>query len=440
MPFIPHTPESLIPRSDSKNPATTCKGITNSGRPCRRSLATSPPTSPRRLSSNRTKDGVLAVLSSDEAHEGAAAFFCFQHKNQAVTLQNGNTGGTDGGTRLHTVNERTSIDTLVDRLGVIDILDDGQSQKRKDGRRSRPQASRPVRKDTLPKKWQDVQGPLLALPQSGERPPRSGKRNSQRKPGFLSLLCCMSSHQETYQPPRPRVRPYSEKPIEDPTPSARIPQPRPNSTPPSSARPPLARKDPNRPFPPRDPSSQTQNFLSLIPKDLSPQTTAALLSELAKPVSEHDEEGYIYMFWLTPNEKPSPDGAAISSLLGDSSRPSAKGGRRESSVLAGGGERNKEKTILLKIGRASNVQRRMNEWTRQCGYALTLIRYYPYGPSSSPTPSPLPSPSSRPPTSPKTSQSPGQGSVRKVPHAHRVERLIHLELAEKRVKRTCEAC
>jgi hypothetical protein len=30
--------------------------------------------------------------------------------------------------------------------------------------------------------------------------------------------------------------------------------------------------------------------------------------------------------------------------------------------------------------------------------------------------------------------------VRKVPHAHRVERLVHLELGEQRVTKKCEAC
>lgn len=29
---------------------------------------------------------------------------------------------------------------------------------------------------------------------------------------------------------------------------------------------------------------------------------------------------------------------------------------------------------------------------------------------------------------------------KKVPHAHKVERLIHIELSEKRVKRECETC
>jgi hypothetical protein len=30
--------------------------------------------------------------------------------------------------------------------------------------------------------------------------------------------------------------------------------------------------------------------------------------------------------------------------------------------------------------------------------------------------------------------------VRKVPHVNRVERLIHLELAEQRIKKKCDAC
>lgn len=436
MPFIPNTPESLVARSDSRNPATTCKGLNASGRPCRRSIGVSSPPSPGRPP-GRAGHGVLAVLPSDSNHEGAAAFYCWQHKDQSPT--DDDTGGGDG-TTLHTLNERTSIDTLVDRLGVIDIDGDGQARK---GRRKK-QASRPVRKDTLPKKWQDVQGPLLALPHDGEKQRREKKRSS---PGFLSLLCCMGSSSEAYEPPPPtRIR-HSEKP-EGSTPTSKVPT-RPNSVP--APWPPLANKEPNRPFLKRDPPSQTQDLLSLIPKTLIPQTTSALLSELAKPVSAHDEEGYIYIFWLTPKDSSAPDSSAVISLLPDPSRPAAKA-RRASNTPAshGSGGQDTNKTILLKIGRASNVQRRMNEWTRQCGYALTLIRYYPYVPSS-PAPSPLPSPSSKAPAprsrsrpsslSPEPLPSPsGQGTVRKVPHAHKVERLIHLELADKRVKKSCEAC
>jgi len=451
MPFIPHTPESLLPRSDSKNPATTCKGITSSGRPCRRALATSP----RRFPSHSTRDGVLAVLPSDLDHEGAAAFFCFQHKDQAVSLTNGNGGG---GATLHTLNERTSIDTLVDRLGFVDIQDDKSQKKRRHGGRTRQQASRPMRKDTLPRKWQNVQGPLLALPQEGEKPSRTGARSKKRNPpSFLSMLCCMSSpHDGAYALLAPKLRPHTEKPTTDSPTTAKIPR-YPHQSP--SPRTPLTNKDPHRPSLPHDPPSHTQDLLSLIPKSLSPQTTSALLSELAKPVSSHDEAGYIYIFWLTPNDTPSPDTTAVSSLLADPSSPSRREKRTTdipASTSASNGGNGAKQKILLKIGRASNVQRRMNEWTRQCGYALTLVRYYPYIPTStSPAPSPLPSPSHRspPPHSPKpppphsanpplprSPPSPAQAAVHKVPHAHKIERLIHLELGDRRVRRGCEAC
>jgi len=107
-------------------------------------------------------------------------------------------------------------------------------------------------------------------------------------------------------------------------------------------------------------------------------------------------------------------------------------------------ETRNKKTIMLKIGRANNITRRMNEWQRQCGYALNLVRWYPYI-SSSATPTPQPSPSRPTPLYPDLSRpAPASrresGVVRKVPYVKRVERLIHIELQEKQVKRQCEAC
>jgi hypothetical protein len=70
----------------------------------------------------------------------------------------------------------------------------------------------------------------------------------------------------------------------------------------------------------------------------------------------------------------------------------------------------------LKIGRAQNVQRRLNQWTRQCGYNLSLIRYYPYHPT----------------TLSDTDVNELPRTPRKVKNAHKVERLIHIELGEMR--------
>ena len=431
MPFIPHTPESLIQRSDSKDPGTTCKGITSTGRPCRRPLGSSPQSSPS--AHRKSRSGVIAVLQpSDEDHEGAAAYFCFQHKDQAETLAGGDQDGRKA--NVVPVQQRTSIDTLIDRTGLLDIEEDETPSKSRNKRGH----ARPARKETLPKKWQDVDGPLIAISGEGQRPTGRGSQRHQPRGQSslsLSLFCCVSSADRDYMPP-PRVKLYSEKPE---YPSSMQQADRQAHSGPTKSYLPVGQASGSprptrviRPPAQQHRSSHTQDLLSLIPTMLSPQTTSLLLAELAKPVSSHDEEGYIYMFWLTDDALDVPDSQAAASLLFDGAA-STPNGRRKSDVLAQSSkDKNtsfKRKTMLLKIGRASNVQRRMNEWNRQCGYNLSLIRFYPYLPSSR-----LPSrlDASSPLASPST--------PRKVPHAHRVERLIHLELAERRVKRDCESC
>jgi hypothetical protein len=144
------------------------------------------------------------------------------------------------------------------------------------------------------------------------------------------------------------------------------------------------------------------------------------------------------MFWLTPESLPgTPPGETAAGLLEGAERPLA-GKHRTSDALrtfaadrdvgggVGGGlgaglrrgEEGRKKTMLLKIGRASNVQRRLNEWTRQCGYNLSLIRYYPYT-----------APSKARHDRPRKEHRGAEPMPRKVPHAHKVERLIHIELA-----------
>ncbi|RAO71738.1 uncharacterized protein BHQ10_007750 [Talaromyces amestolkiae] len=163
-------------------------------------------------------------------------------------------------------------------------------------------------------------------------------------------------------------------------------------------------------------------------------TTALLLTELSKPISSADDEGYIYIFWVTPQKPDSveaPPRDIALNLLPPPGRPSHS--RRTSDALRAAqaidprskGTAGQPGTIRLKIGRTSNVHRRLNEWSKQCSHNLTLIRYYPYT-NSSPSPSPSPA------RNPDSGQSQGHG--RRVPHVHRVERLIHIELADQRVK------
>lgn len=495
MPFIPHTPESLLPRSDSKNPGTTCKGITSSGRPCRRALATSPRSSPLPRASPSAINGVLAVVSTDGddgAGVEAAAFFCWQHKEQAERLA-GDTNGQRAGqkTKVVELKERTSVDTLIDRLGVLEV-NDGSPKKAKRNERGGHSRRMPNRK-TLPDTWQHVPEPLMvvteeAMPMGSAKPAKPSRKTHQKSRGqsnlVVSLFCCVRSVDREYLPPprqttqshsahaRRANHPAMEELVSTPSrppphtrrrtsselqnaghdmPRSTRSNPKPGTSPAQpqastatkipTARVPLSPKSAqpiNRPRLHRDPLSHTENLLSLIPKTLNPQTASALLSELAKPISGLDPEGYIYMFWLTDAASATPPSSQIASSLLSSpqTRPNPMV-RRTSDFLQNfstspSSEANDRKTILLKIGRASNVHRRLNEWTRQCNYNLSLIRYYPYIPSLSPLSCPSTLAATDPPTPPLT--------PRKVPHAHRVERLIHIELAEKRVKKGCEAC
>lgn len=461
MPFVPHTPESLVSRADSKNPATTCKGITSNGRPCRRALAASRQSSP--IPKLSPRDGVVAFISEDgDDHEGAAAFFCWQHKEQAESLATANQSGRQAG--IVNLQERTSLDTLVDRLGILELEANRAPTSASHGNKK----TRTARKEHLPKAWQDVPGPLLSVSGSGLTSDKDrSKKHERRRPRpqnnfILSLTCCMRSSEQSASTPAPVLRPSGQM-IEYPARTAKMPssvrRPEVSTPTPAQRKQPIDRMNPgtnapspaiacglepraSRPSFARDASSRTQEFLALLPKTLSPQTTSLLLAELAKPVSDHDEPGYIYMFWLTPETSPTPTQEATSSLLKPSGPNRPSGNRRTTDIFreynnnpsSSSSSSTNNPTILLKIGRASNVQRRMNQWSRQCNHNLSVLRYYPYSPSSqsSQPPSPLPSPS--------PSSSPSPKSPRKVPHAHKVERLIHLELAHLRIKQGCAAC
>ena len=474
MPFIPHTPESLIPRSDSKNPATTCKGITERGRPCRRGLKP------------RTKSGVLAlaaIQSGDGQETDAAAFFCWQHKDQAEKLVRSTSGANrpnDGTTTIVPLQQRTSLDTLYERLGVLEE----EGSPRQDIENQSCAKSRPNRRPNRPPTWENVEGPIMTVPrrtfsqqQTSTSVPKSAsqRRPKKAKSSFFELFCCGAVPEDDnyievirHTKRKEQGLNYVQRPATvHPLTPRRESLSRPSDTTTTSvnrrSRPPqpevASESDLARPIAPHQSSSHTSNLLSAIPKHLPPQVTSLLLTELSKPISSFDEEGYIYVFQLTSQESPSTPSKAAKLLTTETSphsrsrRPST--GMRIPSDVSTNSNRSTSGKLLLKIGRASNVQRRMNEWTRQCNYALELVRWYPYMSSSSasasPSPSPAPSPSSRRSHGPSSPLRPnamaangrrdsGSPLVKKIPHSHRVERLIHIELADKRVKRACEMC
>ncbi|KAF2484628.1 meiotically up-regulated gene 113-domain-containing protein [Neohortaea acidophila] len=408
MPHFPHTPEALLGRNDSKNPASTCKGITSSGRACRRALA-----SPKRGISSPEGDGMDVTC------------YCWQHKDQAVErVAQEHTASRIAGRRksvgtpaLHTVREKSSIDTLVLKLG-IDASNNSESRNGVQGTRAPPAP---------------LQAPYAEKYASRPAPVR------RKKPGFWASLCCVARDADEDYVEIVRHRRRVEQ-------NERVPEMSSVSRPPTHGRP-VPRH--NLPANPR-----TNDLLSLLPPGLSPQTTSALLAELVKPISPYDEDGYIYIFWLTPQSQAAPSDALAQSLLqSQSSRPRnvrklseamsefSITGNEQHAVRQDG--RAGRKSIMLKIGRANNITRRMNEWQRQCGYALNLVRWYPYVSSSSISPGP-PSPD-RTPLYPDLTRVSGQtdstgSGVRRCPHIHRVERLIQLELAAKQVKRRCGVC
>lgn len=473
MPHFPHTPERLLGRNDSKNPSTTCKGITASGRPCRRALA-SPRPSPTggRKFNAAALNGVVAIVQEDGAIQ-EADFYCWQHKDQAEQrVENEKRNTADGKsakrrpTELFLLREQSSIDTLVQRLGIDAATENGANELRKG--------------DAIPKPPRKTHTNDFATPRRTQAPYAEKynflppARSKPKKQGFWASLCCMGGGDDEYVEivrHRKRVEQAQAPEMSTANPTeGRRPSPLWTSqtttaglqSAPVSARRPVAKPTSQSAHPTRTLSSpQTTQYLSLIPQRLSPQATSTLLAELVKPISPYDEEGYIYIFWLTPQSINTPTESTARSLLAPpNARPQYD--RRVSDIMTeysydgtfdaddarpgarAGKDRGGSKTIMLKIGRANNVTRRMNEWQRQCGYALNLVRWYPYIPSSG-TPSPGPSPSRQsPPLYPDLSKpaTPRRESdvVRKVPYVKRVERLIHLELASRQVKRHCNAC
>ena len=357
MPHFKNTPESIVSRSDSKNPATTCRGITASGLPCRRSLASSPNSLPAKTA---------GVKASAGRNTDITAFYCWQHKDQAESILRRSTWNSDPQKQ-----RRSSIDTLMDRLGVLDIND------------------------------------------NAEKPNNVPPKKKQTRHTF----CCFTIIEDEEPPLAAKPRPSRPPPAR--------PHQQVNKT--SSANPKIQS------------SSKPDSLLPWIPASLSPQTASLLLAELAKPISPADEPGYIYMFWITPSTSPKsapPPSDIAPSLLPSAHRDinsdtddsdespeqiqrsnTAIRRARDLNTLSSASSPNSPGTVRLKIGRTSNVTRRLNEWSKQCSNHLTLIRYYPYTSLSQ-----------------RQGQNGGLEPGRKVPHVHRVERLIHLELADMRIR------
>ncbi|KAK1995994.1 DUF1766-domain-containing protein [Colletotrichum falcatum] len=375
MGYIANTPEDRLERSDSKDPNTTCKGLTGAGNLCRN------PVTPL--------DGKkLSPTAKEESR------YCHHHRDQAASRSAQSSPGPKLSGRP-ILEQRSSIDTLADRLGLVDV---GSNPTKK---QQRPQAGRPDG-------GKPESAAAAAAAAANTRPPKKERE-------LLHFCFCFTIPvDEVHEDPQPAPRPQP-RPVQNGG-SAPMPSSRPGASASNSRK-----SSSQQPSPQPLSTTQTAQYLSLIPPSTDPQTASSLMAELARPYGSSEEPGYIYMFWITPTSK--KEAAPVQearSLLAPPSPPSASrgaGGRRSSDVVSAFARANNNNNdggasagdrMLIKIGRAANVQRRMQQWTKQCSYEIEVLRYYPYLPGASAASGEQP---------------------RMTPHVHRVERLIHLELA-----------
>ncbi|CAZ82899.1 unnamed protein product [Tuber melanosporum] len=466
MPFVPNTPESLsalLSHTDSENPSTTCCGVSNNGNKCRRKRMPS--------GSGQPASGVIAVFNDQEV------FYCEQHKDQSQDVALRHTASFARGRESR---GRGSMDTLIEK---IELLAAG----------GKPGEATTTTVTSRTKRVGPGDDPFIFPPKSAglPRPPTSHQREERRqqqqktekKQTFWSKLCCCIS-EEPKEDLYPRLKmeeaelrasaagivendstekrgkthrrgksdthldfestpPTPPLPMMYPDLTALINRGQRDTSATATSRPATAGRGVT-PATPNDPSKndfggrrnkRTGN--PLIPPTLAGETAQCLEQELAKPFSDRDEPGYIYMFWLsdspispqptpasTPNSTPKKSGGH--SRQGNASDALRKVVKDSESAPQG-------QRILLKIGRTNNVQRRLHQWSTQCGYNLSLIRFYPHISASSPGSA----------TPKATTEALNKQVGKKVPNSHRIERLIHIELGdnpENRPEIKCDVC
>ena len=133
-----------------------------------------------------------------------------------------------------------------------------------------------------------------------------------------------------------------------------------------------------------------------IPEYLGQATQVALRSEMQKARAPSDSEGYIYVFEILGM----PSSFRLLPLTESAMWPPI--------------DPTDKKFIHLKVGRATNLNRRMDQWGKQCGSKEQILRgFWPGGMDKDGVPM--------------------KGLVLagpKGPWCHRLERLVHIELAD----------
>ncbi|KAG9776889.1 hypothetical protein KCU88_g4716, partial [Aureobasidium melanogenum] len=122
-------------------------------------------------------------------------------------------------TSLHPLKEKSSIDTLVERVGILNLDEDILDQQKRHRRHHRhgggPGNSHgPSRRETLPSGWNEMQSPLMSVPEEVvRRSPRPRPRPPPPPPPpprsnvKFSWACCIRADDDDVDlPPPARVR------------------------------------------------------------------------------------------------------------------------------------------------------------------------------------------------------------------------------------------
>ncbi|KAI8873365.1 DUF1766-domain-containing protein [Ramicandelaber brevisporus] len=118
-----------------------------------------------------------------------------------------------------------------------------------------------------------------------------------------------------------------------------------------------------------------------IDPSLSPTTQSELLELITKPASDADEPGFIYCY---QHKTDTSTGGMISDLLEQISADPVDTLTKELADLdiATNEDIPNEhlSAVLYKVGKAVNVKKRMNEWSRKCRIPIDLLDVFPEQP------------------------------------------------------------
>jgi hypothetical protein len=351
-----------------------------------------------------------------------AVFFCWQHKEQAVGL-------IDGAKKVD-IAGRTSLETVLKGLGLEEVPEEeeeieGAKVEEKVRRRKTERLEDEKRMSEKRKEGKKQVGFLTRLLSCL----RLGDGKSKPRLEAVRSKTSSRTSKVRFQDPARIPLLHQQRHSMSPSPLSRPPQPAQSSSAPSIQRKPLQTlngkqlkyRSQSSPLPKtiKESTSLAQWTPSLpsTPTDITRLVYAKLLTAMSEPPTPGDGKGYIYMFWETsiPTSQNEISSASLVARGLATARDMALFERRAKLEYSNNASPSAPpRSVFLKIGKASNVRRRLSQWRNQCRYNIALLRYYPQE---------------------KNQINPGEsikfmGKVEKLVH-------LHLEMLGLRVNRQC---